>query len=91
MIRRRPQSVSMKPQRRRLSGIPSPSIPTDEYDVSLAELRASFLAEQARIRDAIRQAIGDDIMSIVRESLQKMNRKGRRRVLSLLDDRFGVR
>jgi hypothetical protein len=44
------------------------------------------LAEQRRVAETIRQAIGGDIMGIVQEGLQKMSsRRGRRRVQSLLD------
>ena len=94
MIRRRLTSVkrsehaSPEPPRRRISSIPSPSIPSDECDLSdddlSAKLRDSFRAEGARVREAIRQAIGGDIQSIVSESLGNMNSRDRRRALSLL-------
>jgi hypothetical protein len=95
MIRRRLESTSTKPQRRRISGTQSPAIPQDERDLSNddlgAALRFSYLAEGKRIRDVIHREIGGDVLSIVRESLGKMSGRGRRRVLSFLDRCLGVR
>jgi hypothetical protein len=92
---RRSERASPQPRRRRIKRIPSPSLPSDERDLSdddlAAALRRSQLGEARRVRDAIRREIGGDIMSIVRESLQNMNSKaGRRRVLRLLHCRLGV-
>lgn len=101
MIRRRLTSTkpaadaSETPRRRRLSGIPYPSPPSDERDLLTddleAKLRLSYLAEQARIRDAILRETGGDVLSIVRESLGNMSSRDRRRVQSLLGRRLGVR
>ncbi len=94
MIRRRLQSTSPEPRRRRLAGIPAPSILSDERDLSdddlAAALRLSYLAEQARIRDAILRESGGDIMRIVQEGLRNMSIRRRRRILSLLDHRLGM-
>ncbi len=96
MIRRRLSSptrseiASAKPQRRRISGIPSPPIRSDQHVVStdddlVAELRRSQLAEARRVREAIRREIGGDVLSIVHESLSNMSSRDRRRFQSLLD------
>jgi hypothetical protein len=93
MIRRRLTSTkgsegdSTQPRRRRISRSPSASIPQDERDPQLAELRANFRAEGARLRDAIRREIGGDVLPLVHESLGNMSSKARRRVLSFLDRR----
>jgi hypothetical protein len=65
---KRSEGESAQPQRRRISRIPSPSIPSDERDLSdddltAAKLAESFRAERARVRDAIRRAIGNDLRS----------------------------
>jgi hypothetical protein len=90
----RSEIVSAQPPRRRISSIPSPSIPSDDRDLSDddlgARLRDSFLAEGKRVRDTIHRAIGGDLLSIVRESLSNMSSRDRRRVLRLLDCRSGV-
>ena len=95
IVRRRLQSVSGQPQRRRISRIPSPSPPSDEYDLSddelEAKLRDSFRAEGKRLRDAILREIGGDVRSFVRESLANMSSRQRRRVQSFLNRRFGGR
>jgi len=97
MIRRRLTSTkgsegeSALPRRRRISRIPSPSIPRDERDPQLAELRANFRAEGARLRDAIRREIGADLLSVVQEGLTNMSGRDRRRVQSLLDHRLAGR
>ena len=92
MIQRRLESTSTKARRRRISEIPSPSLPSDERDLSdddlAVALRESFRAEGKRIRDAIRREIGGDILSVVQEGLRNMSRKARRRVLSFLDRRL---
>jgi len=96
MIRRRLTSTkrseiaSAQPRRRRISSIPSPALPTDDRDPQTdddltAALRRSELAEGIRVRNALRQAIGGDIQSIVHEGVKNMSSRGRRRVLALLD------
>jgi hypothetical protein len=91
----RSESASPAPQRRRISRIPSPSIPQDERNLSdddlRAELRDSYLTEQARVRDAIRREIGDNLPAIVRESVTNMSAGYRRRVLSLFKRRLAGR
>jgi hypothetical protein len=91
MIRRRltntswSEHISPAPQRRRISRIPSPSPPSDERDDDLgAAIRLSYLAERARVRDALRREIGDDLLSVVQEGLRNMSPKARRRVQSRL-------
>jgi hypothetical protein len=84
------EGESAQPRRRRISRIPSPSLLSDERDLSDADLRAaklaeSFRAERVRVRDAIRRAIGNDLLSVVQEGLTNMSGKGRRRVQSRLD------
>ena len=67
---KRSEHASPEPRRRRLSGVSAPSLPQDERDLSdddlRAKLRDSFLAEQVRIRNMIRQVVGDNILVIVR-------------------------
>jgi hypothetical protein len=46
------------------------------------------MAEQERVRDAIRREIGGDVLSFVQEGLKNMSRRERRRVQSFLDHRL---
>jgi len=85
---KRPEIASAQPRRHRLAGPPSTSIPSDECDSELAELEANFMAEQERVRDAIRREIGGDVLSFVQEGLKNMSRRERRRVQSFLDHRL---
>jgi hypothetical protein len=96
MIRRRltntkqSEGESAQPRRRRTSEISAPSLLSDERDLSdddltTAKLAESFRAERARVRDAIRRAIGNDLLSVVQEGLRNMSSKSRRRVQSRLD------
>ncbi len=95
MIRRRLTSAnqseraSPEPRRRRISRTLSPSMPSDDCDLSdddlRVKLRDSFLAAGARVREAIRREIGDDLLPILHESLGNMSSRERRQVLSLLD------
>lgn len=92
---RQSEQTSTAPRRRKISGIPAPTLPSDERDLSdddlAASLRLSYLAEQKRVAEAIRQEIGDDLLSLLRDSLANMSGRGRRRVLALLDRRLRVR
>jgi hypothetical protein len=94
-ITKQPAIASAQPRRRRLSGTPSPSIPSDERDLSTddlaAKLRDSFLAEGRRVREAIRREIGGDVLSILQEGLKSMSSRERRRVQSFLDHRLAGR
>ncbi len=95
MIRRRLSStkrskhVSPEPRRRRILRTPSPAIPSEERgDDLVAAHRDSFRAEQVRLRDAIRRAIGGDALPLAHESLGNMSGRRRRRVQRLLDHRL---
>ncbi len=103
MIRKRisnqqlPEHASPQPLRRRISRLSSPSEPQDEpdpqteNDLAAAKLQLSYLAEGKRIRDMILRELGDDLPSLVRESLGNMSSRDRGRVRAVLNRRLGVR
>ena len=103
MIRKRisnqqpPEHVSPQPLRRRISRPSSPSEAQDERDpqndddLAAAKLQLSYLAEGKRIRDMLIREIGDDLPSLVRESLGNMSSRDRGRVRAVLDRQLGVR